>query len=63
VHGLGHWEVEEAADLAALHRVPHLVVYHLHHEWERREEEMWRVIRKRYGGELTIAHDLMRVSL
>ncbi len=63
LHEFGHWEVEEIADFAALHRVPHLVVYHLHHDWDRREEEMQVMIRKRYGGKLTLARDLMRVQL
>jgi len=63
LHEFGHWEVEEIADFAAAHKVPHLVVYHLHRDWERREEEMKAVIRKRYGGKLTLARDLMRVPL
>jgi ribonuclease BN (tRNA processing enzyme) len=62
-HEFGHLPLEQLRDFAIRQQVKRLLVTHIHHDWDTAAAEMRRVLSDRYGGELLIGADGLRIPL
>jgi len=62
-HEFGHMALEQIRDFAVRNQIPRLLVSHLHHRYDTREEEIRSAIADQFHGELLVARDMLRVSL
>jgi ribonuclease BN (tRNA processing enzyme) len=64
VHELGHHEPAQVCRLAAAHRVPHLLLTHLHPRYDQADAELAAAAAAAgYAGALSIARDGLRLAL
>jgi ribonuclease BN (tRNA processing enzyme) len=64
VHELGHHDPADVLRLAAAHRVPRLLLTHLHPRYDRAAADLVRLAAAAgYRGDLAIAHDGLRLAL
>lgn len=64
-HEFGHMAIEQIREFAMAHKLPRLLIAHLHHRYDHAdgEAEIRAVMAEGYDGELLVARDLMRISL
>lgn len=62
-HEFGHPLLEKIRDFAVEHKLPRLLITHIHHKYDAREDDLRAVMTDGYAGELLVAHDLMRITL
>ncbi|GAC1365010.1 MAG: ribonuclease Z [Herpetosiphon sp.] len=63
VHEFGHIAVGSLNQFAREQNIPHLLVTHLHHEWDQRGEELRHAVSLEHTGKVTVAEDGMRLTL
>ena len=63
VHEMGHHQPEDIAAFAQRHRVPRLLLSHIHPDWDHRSAEIVQIAGKYYEGETIVASDGLRIPL
>jgi ribonuclease BN (tRNA processing enzyme) len=64
-HEFGHMVIDQIRHFAIKHKLPRLLIAHLHHRYDHAdgEAEIRAAIADGYEGELLVARDLMRIAL
>ncbi len=63
IHEMAHHYPKEVADFAATANIPHVLISHLHPEYDETPEKIVRAFAGRYSGRLTVAEDGTKVRL
>ncbi|MFC5649696.1 MBL fold metallo-hydrolase [Paenibacillus solisilvae] len=63
IHEFGHINPNLLRTFTRKHDIPKLIINHIHHDWDSRDQELKEVISAEFQGEVHIAHDLWRTTI
>ncbi len=63
VHEFGHIKPDLLRNFAKDYKIPKLLINHVHHEWDTRDQELKETVSADFPGEVQVAHDLWRFPL